>query len=163
MIEVYPNLFVGNMQDYEQIKEDSGWYVVQACKEPYHRQALGYTTNGAPKDNKEYLFAERDNRLILNLVDVAPAKYRFIPSEIIEKALKYIDATLSCGGKVLVHCNQGQSRGPTIALAYLIEYTGTFKDAHTFAEVEQEFLKIYPSYKPEGIRDKIIELYSGMV
>lgn len=160
MIEVYKNLFVGTMQDYEKIKEESGWYVVQACKEPYHRQALGYKTIAAPKNHPEYLFAERDNRLILNLVDVDVGKSRFIPNEIIEKALKYIDTTLKCGGKVLVHCNQGFSRGPSIALAYMIKHTDTFKDAADFEDVEKKFINLYTHYSPAGIREKVRELYS---
>lgn len=43
MIEVYPKLFVGNQQDYDlTVKTQADWRVVHACKEPYHRQALGY-------------------------------------------------------------------------------------------------------------------------
>src|SRR5437588_7723046 len=39
MIEVYPNLFVGSMYDYETIvASKAGWAVVHACK-PYHRSA----------------------------------------------------------------------------------------------------------------------------
>ena len=58
MIEIYPNLFVGDQGDYEyQVKGQDGWAVVHACKEPYHRQLLGYRTRGAPKGHPEYLYA----------------------------------------------------------------------------------------------------------
>ena len=39
MLEVYPNLFVGSMVDYETIvSSQTGWAIVHACKEPYHRR-----------------------------------------------------------------------------------------------------------------------------
>ncbi|MDZ7721064.1 MAG: hypothetical protein U5K72_19745 [Balneolaceae bacterium] len=69
MTEIQPNLFIGNENDYEfNVKDQEGWSVVHACKEPYHRQALGYSGRGAPKDHPEYLMAKRENRLILKLV-----------------------------------------------------------------------------------------------
>ena len=83
MIGVFPNLFVGTQQDYElNVKSQPGWMVVHACKEPYHRQELGYTSQGAPKNHPEYLIARRGNRLILNLVDAPDPRY--IPKEIID-------------------------------------------------------------------------------
>lgn len=88
MIEVYPNLFVGNEVDANSILNQSGWFVVHACKEPFHRQALGYSGRAAPKTDPEYLIAKRDNRLILNLVDAADPAY--IPKEIIDAAIDAI-------------------------------------------------------------------------
>jgi hypothetical protein len=46
MIEVYQNLFVGSQNDEVAIRGLSGWFVIHACKEPYHRQALGNTSIG---------------------------------------------------------------------------------------------------------------------
>ncbi len=52
MIEIHPNLYVGHQGDYEYLVQgQDGWAVVHACKEPYHRNLLGYTTRGAPKDH----------------------------------------------------------------------------------------------------------------
>ena len=80
MKEIFPNLFIGNQDDYESlVRLQDGWKVVHACKEPYHRRALGYSTRGAPKDHPEYLIAFRDNELILNMVDAADVSY--IPKE----------------------------------------------------------------------------------
>ena len=85
MIKVLSNLFVGSQDDEAAIRGQSGWFVVHACKEPYHRQALGYSGRGAPKDHPEYLTARRTGCLILNLVDVNDAN--FIAQEIIDAAL----------------------------------------------------------------------------
>ena len=57
MKEVYKNLFVGSQFDYEcNPKMFDDWFVVHACKEPYHRKALGYTGRSAPKDDPRYLY-----------------------------------------------------------------------------------------------------------
>jgi predicted protein tyrosine phosphatase len=155
MIEVYDHLWVGNAEDYESNKMRIGWAYVQACKEPYHREALGYTTAAAPKSHPEYLFAERGQRLVLNLVDVGVEKAQYIPESIIDKALTFIRVQIQQGAHVLVHCNQGFSRSPSLALAYLIMYTDMFADAQTFEQAEEKFRTIYPKYSPAGIREKI--------
>ncbi len=154
MKEIYNNLYVGNQDDYEEyVKNQSDWAVVHACKEPYHRQALGYTGRAALKTHPEYLIAKRDNRLILNLIDVDNSN--FIPKEIIDEAIKFIHQSLSDSKKVLVHCNQGQSRSPSIGMLYLALYTNIFS-SKDFNKVESEFRKIYPLYSPaKGIRDFI--------
>jgi predicted protein tyrosine phosphatase len=146
MIEVHHNLFVGDATDEASVRGAAGWYVVSAAKEPWHRQALGYTQRAAPKDHPEYLWARRENRLILNLVDVADPAY--IRPEIVEIALAAIHTALEKDGqKVLVHCNQGGSRGPTIAMLYLQRHTDEFAGLDYEAAAEQ-FRSIYPSYAP---------------
>lgn len=120
MLEVHSGLFVGDEADERHARGEPGWFFVHACKEPYHRQALGYTGRAASKDDPEYLIARRDGRLILNLVDVADVNY--VAPEIIDTALDVIHAQLN-STKVLLHCNQGQSRSPSIALLYLSRYT----------------------------------------
>ena len=147
MIEIYPNLFIGNEDDYEfQVKGQPDWMVVHACKDPYHRRELGYTSRGAPNNHPEYLIARRDNRLILNLVDANDPNY--IPKEIIDAALEFIKDGLEKSQKVLVHCNQGESRSPSIGMLYLA--INTEKLPKEFTEAEQSFRQIYPMYNPGG-------------
>lgn len=146
MIEVHPNLYVGGERDYEgSVRHQEGWYVVHACKEPYHRQALGYTGRAAPKNHPEYLIARRGERLILNLIDAPNPAY--IPAEIVDAALEFIDSGLRAGHRVLVHCNLGESRAPSIALLYLRAYTDCLPDS-SVAEAEAVFRQIYPLYSP---------------
>ena len=143
MKEIYPNLYIGSQDDYEFcVKSQPDWDVIHACKEPYHRQALGYTGRAVANTHSEYLIAERGNRLILNLVDVDDPKY--IAKEIIDKAIASIDKNID-HKKVLVHCNQGMSRSATIGLLYL-RYAGIIS-TDDFKEAEKEFLKLYPHYK----------------
>ena len=118
MKEIIPGLFVGSQEDYEYM-DPKGWYIVHACKEPYHRQLLGYTTQAAPKDSPEYLWARRENVLYMNLVDPRDAKW--IPQPLVDKALRFIEEGIDKGANVLVHCNMGNSRAPSLALLYLIK------------------------------------------
>lgn len=155
MIEIFPNLFIGTEQDYErQVRGQHDWMIVHACKEPYHRNELGYTSRGAPKGHPEYLIARRANRLILNLVDAPDPAY--IPKEIIDAALEFIHKGLSESHKVLVHCNLGESRSPSIGLLYLAIYTD--KLSKDFSLAEQAFRNIYPAYNPRaGMRGFLAE------
>jgi len=163
MIEISNNLFVGNQDDYElNVKGNDVWSVVHACKEPYHRNLLGYIGRGAPKNHPEYLFARRENRLFLNIVDVDSPDY--IAKEIIDTALEFIQEALSNDKKCLVHCNQGESRSPSLGFLYLASHNILSKD---FVTAENEFRELYPFYNPKNgirgfIRSHWIEYIGGL-
>lgn len=150
MIEIFPSLYVGDQTDAAHLMDRAdqpydGWFIIHAAKEPWHRRALGYSTPGAPKTHFEYLIARRPNRLILNIVDVADPTY--IRDEIIEAALEAIDQAINVyGKKVLIHCNQGQSRAPTIAMLWLKHHTDFEGRSH--AEAVEFFKALYPPYAP---------------
>lgn len=158
MIEISSNLFVGDQNDYEyKVKGNEGWFIAQACKEPYHRKELGYTGKGAPKEHPEYLIARRKGRIILNLIDAKDPEY--IPKEIIDAALDFIQKGLKLGKKVLVHCNQGESRSPSIGLLYMA-MNGLIPNK-TLNEAEEAFRCIYPNYQPSaGMRGFLINNWS---
>lgn len=165
MREVFKNLYCGNDNDWFNLKKEhipgrqidqptNGWAVLHACKESSHREFLGYTGRGAPKEHLEYLFAERGNRLALNMVDAQQSI--FFDKGMIDKALDFIEQKLGEGLKVLVHCNQGESRSPSICLLYLIK-NGIIK-GDTLEDCEAEFMKVYPEYNPgAGIRGFVKE------
>ncbi len=148
MIEVFPRLFVGSEHDYEKVvRHQAGWSVVHACKEPYHRNALGYSGRAAPKDHPEYLIARRGDRLILNLVDAPDPAY--IPKEIIDAAVQFIEARLTHGKRVLVHCNEGYSRGPSIVFLYLVSRTSCLAN-HGLDGALRSFQSLYPKFNPKS-------------
>jgi len=150
LIEVYKNLYVGAENDEYQVRGQISWFIVHACKEPYHRQALGYTGRAVANTHPEYLIAHRLGRFILNLVDAPSADY--IPVTIIDAAVEAIQANIG-EKKVLVHCNQGASRSPTIALLYLAKHTDLFRDL-SFEAAATKFTTIYPLYNPaRGMAD----------
>lgn len=144
MREVVKNLFVGSESDEISIRGQSGWYIIHACKEPYHRHTLGYSGKAAPKSHPEYLIARRPGRLVLNLVDAPDPNY--IPAEIMDAAVQDIHDNIGAL-QVLVHCNQGASRSPTIALLYLAKFTREFEDM-TYELAVQKFRQMYPEFSP---------------
>jgi hypothetical protein len=167
--EVFPNLYCGDINAYPPASSPlmPEWAVVHACKDPMHRSMVGYTGRGCPKESPEYLWAERGNRLALNIVD-AP-KPEFFDKVMIDKALDFIDEKLKAGMKVLVHCNQGESRSPSIALLYVlsrgIKSTGEYlRDGDTLEDCEAEFMKVYPEYNPgAGIRGFMKEHWQSYI
>jgi hypothetical protein len=99
------------------------------------------------KTHPEYLIARRPNRLILNLIDADAPTY--IPGEIIDASLAFIHENLASGRQVLVHCNQGLSRSPAIAMLYMGNYTNRLPKA-SFDEAFCQFCQIYPPFAPKG-------------
>jgi predicted protein tyrosine phosphatase len=156
MIQVHPSLWIGSAADYESkvitgnALDRAGWAVVQAAKDPYHRAALGYTTRNAPKSNPEHLVAQRGNRLILNMIDAAyPAAFN---AGAIHQALSFTAKSLATGLTVLIHCNQGRSRSPSLAMLYLHATTAAY-DSLSFQQAESRFMATYRAYAPAaGIR-----------
>jgi hypothetical protein len=147
MIEVHQQLFVGSESDYEMGRGSfgAGWAVVHACKEPYHRQAIGYSGRAAAKTHPEYLIAQRGNRMILNLVDAPDPAY--IPDEIMDAAVEFIHSQLAAGQRVLVHCDQGLSRSPGIAMLFLATHTDRVS-RESFELAIASFRAIYPLFSP---------------
>ena len=139
-------LYVGSEDDLPV----ENMYIISAAKEPYHREALGYTTQSAPKDHPEYLWAYRENRLILNLVDARTIDY--IPKCVIDEAIKCIDRKIQ-ETNIFLHCNAGISRSPSIGLLYLATNGKVSRDVN---RAIVEFQELYPDYCPSnGILDFI--------
>jgi len=143
MIEVKPNLFVGNQADCLNFNGA----ICHCNKDPHHRAFVGYTGRALPKDHPEYLYAVRGNEIALNMVDVDNPIY--FSESMVNAALDFIRGSLINGLRVLVHCNQGESRGPSVAM---LSMRNELPDS--FEEAEVEFRKLYPAYNPKnGIRE----------
>lgn len=148
MIEVASKLWVGTQADFDELDQfDTQWAIVHAAKEPFHRQALGYTGRAAPSDHPEYLWAKRGKRLILNLIDGDDPKY--VGKPLIDAAIRHIEESLAAGEFALVNCNKGCSRAPTIAMLYLAPTL-----PQDFEEAVAKFTEIYPTFAPaKGMRE----------
>jgi predicted protein tyrosine phosphatase len=60
------------------------------------------------------------------------------------------------GRKVLIHCNHGLSRSPSIGLLYLARHTDVLRGP--FDQAEAAFRMLYPPYNPmPGIRGFAME------
>lgn len=144
MSEVYPNLFIGSLRDcfFEQ-RDD--WAIVHACKSPCHQTALGYRGSLLPT-HPNYLVYERGNHLFLNMID-PPFRPLFKPA-LFTASLDFIGKHIS-NRNVLVHCNLGLSRSPSIALLYLAKRTKAIS-GETYVKAAQDFAKLYPNYHPSS-------------
>ncbi len=148
MREVFPNLYIGTLNDYQtQIADQAGWAIVHACKEPYHRLAVGYRGWSAPKKHPEAMVACRDTRLMLCLLDL-PVPW-FIRKEMIDQALDFIEQMHTRQYKVLVHCRKGRSRSPSITLLYLAARLQALP-TESLEAAEAQFRRLYPPYHPTG-------------
>jgi len=150
MVEVSKNLFVGTVAEFATVKNTPEFYSVVAAKEPYHRETVGYTSRGCPKDNAEYFIARRNRCIICNLIDTEDKKY--VPDEIIFEAITYIRTMLACGNKVFVCCNQGHSRSPLVALMALANESPY--NSLPFEKAYTKFEEVYPELDAaKGIYD----------
>jgi hypothetical protein len=147
--EIYKDVFVGDNEDYEKIKNKENWRAARMCKygPGGHQQTLGYDTLAAPK-GKNYLSVEKKNHLAVNILDLDDPN--MIPFECITTALEYVKRMLDKGYKVLIACNSGRSRGPSTGLMFL-RAMGDLP--YHFQKAEHIYKTIYPKYSPGmGIR-----------
>jgi len=144
MIEVHPNLFVGTERDCF-LRSCDNWAVIHAFKSPCHQKAVGYKGSLLPT-HPNYLIYEVGNHLFLNMVDMPKTLLHKFTKPIIDKALDFIDKHIS-EKKVLIHCNLGLSRAPSIALLYLAKRAKVI-NKEGYKEATQDFVKLFPRYQP---------------
>ena len=151
MIEIYPNLYVGTDSDCFFDSRDD-WVVVHACKFPCHQKAVGYHGNLSPT-HPNYLVLERGTHLFLNMID--PDTPLFKPA-LFDSALSFI-ARYSPTRKVLIHCNKGNSRAPSLALLYLAKRVRVI-NSESYTTAAKVFRTEFPGYQPgRGIQLYLIE------
>ena len=100
-------------------------------------------------------FQEKFTYLVVTLADNCVET--IIPQ--IRKTKEFIDSCLGEGGKVLVHCNDGMSRAPSLVIAYIMQTFGVdFKQALNHVQArrfcvqpndgfEQQLREFEPIYK----------------
>ena len=141
MRNVYDRLYIGSIEDCFHQKE--GWATVHACKSPCHQRVVGYQ-KALPRAHPNYLIFERPQNLYLNMIDpVAPL---FMP-RLFTEFLRFAREKWEGGGNLLIHCNQGESRAPSLALLFLAKDLGVLP-TESYGLAFQEFVKLYPPYSP---------------
>ena len=141
MIEIHENLFVGD--DYDCKKSYNEYAIIHACK-TCHQKALNYNKS-LPSNHSNYLIYEKGNNLFLNLVDMPKEFMPKYTDPIMKKALAFIDIHKNIK-PVLIHCNQGFSRSPSIGLLWLAINNHICNNDYCSASID--FKKIYASYQP---------------
>lgn len=143
------NLYIGSLVDLIEIDEQE-WAVIHATQ-TIHYRIFGWnrTTNKPDKNHPNYIYYEKDNKLSLNWVDGAAYLYEWSGVETFIKTLNFIDKWIS-KKNVLIHCDQGQSRSPTLGLLYLAKRVKIISN-DSFTTAKNEFMQSYPHYLPGGI------------
>lgn len=158
MHNIIEGIYLGGDESVSKAKE-LGFARLACCKDGIdsHRSMLGYTSLGAPK-NKSYLVARDGNVMALNLIDVNDPT--MIPDECIDAGLHFIKEMQGKGIKLLVHCNAGHSRSPSIVLSYLRAADGM---PDSFVAAEKRFRAIYRNYDPGvGMRSHVRERWKSL-
>jgi len=147
LTKVAERLWVGDEADCKIARSTQRMFgawggIVHACKFPCHAEAVGYDGKAKlEKEHPEYIAAERPGSLYLNIIDPPVPLFRV---ESFTRALDYIDAHRAAGEQgVLVHCNQGQSRAPSIALLWLAK-RGRALPGESFAAARDAFVGTVP-------------------
>jgi len=141
MIQVHDRLFVGAERDCRLGNDEL--VVVHACKSPCHQGAVGYR-GSLPSSHPNYLVLEQGHDLYLNIID--PDKPLFMPP-LFTSFLDFAGPHWDAGRKVLVHCNQGESRSPTLALMLMAKHIGVISN-ESYDGARTDFEQLYPYYRP---------------
>lgn len=136
------NIYVGSKYDLDNIP--NGFAIVHACKTS-HQKRLGYTK--PIKDSPYYIIFYEGDELYINWVDEPTG--RFFKVETFIAALNFIENAIKSGKEVFVHCDQGESRAPTLAMVFLAKRTDFLDD--NFQDAVKKFEELYPEYRPSGI------------
>lgn len=141
MQEVYERVSVAN--ELSCISGNARLAVVHACKSPCHQRAVGYK-GSLPNAHPNYLVLERENDLYLNIID--PPIPLFMPP-LFSNFLTFAKKHWQEGRKLLVHCNQGESRAPSLVLLFLAKGLSVI-DKSSYQAARKEFEAIYSQYIP---------------
>ena len=118
-----------------------------------HQQALKYA-GSLPSDDPFYLASEEGDNLYLNLIDPPVPLFKLAS---FEHFLKFAGDRYSKDESLLIHCNQGFSRAPSLALLFLAKRLGAIGNG-SFNLARSDFESLYPEYQPgKGIETFLSE------
>lgn len=156
MREVFPRVFVGNQLSCRSGTTEMA--VVHACKSPCHQRAVGYSGSLA-REHPEYLALEDGANLWLNMIDPPLPLFQ---REVFHRFLAFAALHHDRGGSVLIHCNQGESRSPSLALLLLARHLRQLPDV-SFAAACHAYQAVDAAYRPGvGIARFLTEEWNGL-
>lgn len=141
MFEIFERLFIGSVSDCR--SGDAEWAIVHACKSPCHKHAVGYY-GSLPLLHPHYLLLEKESDLYLNIID--PSKPLFVPP-LFTTFLRFSEKQWYEGKNILIHCELGESRAPSLALIFLAKSMEVI-NSFSFRNAKNDFQKLYPFYRP---------------
>ena len=143
MTEIRANLFIGGDTDCGACSENHEFSIVHACK-TCHQNILKYSLS-LPDMHPNYLICEKGHHIYLNMIDAQNELQSKFTFPVFKSALAFINREIK-NKKVLVHCNFGMSRSPSIGMVYLAS-KGIISNK-SLAEAINDFVSLYPQYSP---------------
>lgn len=119
--------------------------VVHACKDPCHRAVVGYS-GSLSSSHPNYLVFRSGSHLFLNLID--PPRPLFMRDSFVA-FFEFVDEQIR-ERPVLIHCNEGRSRAPSLALLYAAKRLGLF-GGDDYAAARAAFAQTFPYAPGAGI------------
>lgn len=129
-----------------------------------HKRLVGYSGWGAPR-GPEYFTAKRTHRIALNIVDSDNPEF-MPPREIFDETLPWMREHYDAGRTLVVHCDEGRSRAPTVALLFMASINALYPErAPDFLLspfIAMDYLRrLYPEFAPAPNMKAFIELHLG--
>lgn len=146
IVKLCNNLYTGSTEGLVFTGKD--WFIVSATQR-LHYYHLGWTKDTVDKASKDYLYRTFKNRLTLNWVDGPKHLFEWYTPDKFAYFLDLLESNVQ-SRKVFIHCDQGKSRGPSLALLFMAKRLGTISSVSA-SHAHNDFLKKYPSYSPGGI------------
>ncbi|XP_005108873.1 uncharacterized protein LOC101845577 [Aplysia californica] len=145
--EVYEGIFIGEGDSAKRIGCMKRLRVTHVLNAALGKTAFHVNTN--------HVMYQRSNIQFLGIPATDMMNYDL--SQHFQQAAEFIEAGLSCHGKVFVHCVQGVSRSATLVLAYLmIKRHMTAQDATRLVRSERE---IFPN---PGFLQQLCDLHEKL-
>lgn len=141
MIKIDNRIFIGRVDDCQTGTEKLA--VIHACKSPCHQQAVGYR-GSLPASHHNYLVLQREHDLYLNIIDPPVPLFK---AETFGQFMSFARSKYDSGVSLLIHCNQGESRAPSLALLLLAKHIGTLPNS-SYENARFAFQHLYPTYQP---------------
>ena len=154
MKQVADGLYVGTVRDV--LPDAASEWSLVSTTQTIHYQLLGWDRkfNKPVRDHPNYIVLELEHHLSLNWVDGGPHLYEWSGPATFNHVLDFIDQEFSEGRNVLVRCDQGHSRSPSIALLYMSKRMKLLP-IDSFLSAREAFETVYPDYRPGGIAEYI--------
>lgn len=132
---LHDGLFVGNAADTYRFAGS----ILHCARDPWYLGSIEAGLLQKPLNVIRIMY----NEMALNMVDAENPRY--FSDDMINAGLDFITERLADGDPVLVHCNAGLSRSPSMAFLWMFEH-GWLDDDFRYAV--PQFKELYPDYMP---------------
>ncbi len=128
----------------------------------YHYRAHRWSSGSKYQTNPCYVLCKENLKVLsVNWVD-GPAAYFDYRGQGVATFNEVLRFIKRCEGNVLIVCDQGMSRSPSMALLYLSKVTQELPH-EDFSAARREFKKLYPRYQPgSGITEFITKHWTSI-